>query len=198
MPELLVNDTEILNRLKAGDKEAFTYLYQLHSQPLYLNLLKLLKLQPVAEEVLQDVFLTLWEKREIISIDKCLKSYLYRIAENKVYDFFRKLKRDKKLHDSIKEIASSGYGEIEDKLLQKEEVALLNRAIEHLPPQRKMVFRLCKIEGKSYEEISRQLGISTSTINDHIVKATRSVREFILANDKLAATSLTIFMVLYS
>jgi RNA polymerase sigma-70 factor (ECF subfamily) len=71
---------------------------------------------------------------------------------------------------------------VEIKILHREETALLNKAIENLPPQRKEVFYLCKMEGKSYLEVSRRLGISASTINDHIVKANRAVREFILAN----------------
>jgi RNA polymerase sigma-70 factor (ECF subfamily) len=70
-----------------------------------------------------------------------------------------------------------GYTHIEEELLYKENEEWLLGIIERLPLQRKRIFKLCKIEGKSYIEVSELLGISTSTINDHIVKATRFIRE---------------------
>ena len=177
------DEHELLSQLKAGDKLAFARLYELYSRPLYFNLLKLLKTEQAAEEILQNIFFIIWEKREAITINQSIKGYLFRIAENKVHDFFRKLKRNRKLYDYIQEVSCGEYEDVEIKILHSEETALLNKAIENLPPQRKRVFYLCKMEGKSYQEVSRLLGISASTINDHIVKATRAVRDFILANN---------------
>lgn len=192
------NEQELLIRLKAGDKAAFTRLYELYSQPLYLNLLKLLKCEHAAEEILQDVFLIVLEKREAITINSSIKSYMFRIAENKVHDFFRKLKRDRKLYDYIREVSSGEYAEVEDKILQGEETTLLNCAMESLSSRRKQVFFLCKIQGKSYQEVSRILGISTSTINDHIVKATRTIREYILGHNGMISAWLPVLLFLYN
>ncbi len=182
-PDSFYDDRELLNQLKAGNKAAFTRLFELYSQPLYLNLLKLLKNEQAVEEILQNIFLIVWEKRETITINHSIKGYLFRIAENKVHDFFRKLKRDRKLYDYISEVSCGEYADIEDNILYCKETALLNKAIENLAPQRKQVFNLCKMEGKSYREVSQLLHISTSTINDHIVKATRAIRNFILSNN---------------
>ena len=176
------DEHELLSQLKAGNKMAFARLYELYSLPLYLNLIKLLKTEQGAEEILQSIFFIVWEKRETIKINHSIRGYLFRIAENKVHDFFRKLKRDRKLYNHIMEISCREYEDVEIKFLHSEETALLNKAIENLPPQRKEVFYLCKVEGKSYLEVSRLLGISASTINDHIVKATRAVRDFIHAH----------------
>jgi RNA polymerase sigma-70 factor (family 1) len=187
------DEQELLSQLKAGNKATFTRLYELYSQPLYLNLLKLLKSEQAAEEILQNIFLIVWEKRETITINHNIKGYLFRIAENKVYDFFRKLKRDRKLHAYIREVSSGEYADVEDKILHNEETALLNKAMENLPPQRKQIFYLCKMQGKSYLEVSQLLGISTSTINDHIVKATRAIRDFILANYGMTAICPVLF-----
>ncbi|MEJ7736913.1 MAG: sigma-70 family RNA polymerase sigma factor [Chitinophagaceae bacterium] len=191
------DELKLLNRLKAGDKLAFTRFYEMYSRPLYLNLLKLLKSEPAAEEILQDIFLIIWEKREAISINFSIKSYMFRIAENKTRDFFRKLKRDRKLHDYIREVSSGEYAEVEDKILHTEETILLNKAIENLPSRRKQVFYLCKIQGKSYHEVSCILGISTSTINDHVVKATRTIRDFILTHNGVTAAWLPVILFLY-
>ncbi|WP_290799074.1 RNA polymerase sigma factor [Flavihumibacter sp. UBA7668] len=198
MPELPDKDCELLRLLKTGDKAAFTQIYELYSQSLYLNLLKLLKFEPAAEELLQDIFITLWEKRTTIQIDTHLSGYLFGIAQHKAQDFFRKLKRDRKLHDYIRELATGEFESVEAKLLRQEELDLLNNAINRLSPQRKQVFQLCKLEGKSYQEVSHILGISPSTINDHIVKATRFIRDFMLAQDRLTTAYLPIFLLLYS
>ena len=178
---IFYDERELLSELKAGNKAAFTRLFELYSQPLYLNLLKLLKTDQAAEEILQNIFLIVWEKRETITINHSVKNYLFRIAENKVHDFFRKLKRDRKLYDYIREESCGEFDDLENNILHNEETALLNKAIENLSPQRKQVFNLCKLEGKSYLEVSELLHISTSTINDHIVKAKRAIRDFILS-----------------
>ncbi len=180
MPELeLYNENELLFQLKKGEKSAFIQLYQLYSERLYLKILKLVKSETVAEELLQDIFLNLWERRESIDIHQSFRSYLFRIGENKACDFFRKLKKDRQLYNHIKSEAIVEYKHVEETLLTREKVYFLQKAIDTLPPQRKMVFHLYKIEGKSYKEISSMLGISTSTINDHVVKAMRSIRKFL-------------------
>ncbi len=183
--ELQKTHAELLSLLRAGDINAFTRIYELNSGPLYFNLLKLIKFKPAAEELLQDIFVTLWEKRATITIETHLSGYLFGIAQHKVQDFFRKVKRDKKLHDHIWNAATGEPATGERKILREEELDMLNRAIENLAPQRKQVFKLCKLEGRSYQEVGLILGISTSTVNDHIVKATRTVKAFILANEAL-------------
>jgi len=116
-------EKEILIRLIQGDELAFEKIYRLYSPGLYGKLLKLLKSVPQTEEILQDVFLKIWDYRASIDPEKSFRAFLFKIAENKAYDFFRKAARDKKF------------------------------------------------------EVSELLGISLSTISDHIVKATKSVRD---------------------
>jgi len=181
-----------LARIKVGDQQAFAELYRAYSERLYRSLLRLVKSEPMAEELLQDIFVQFWEKRETIEIQSGLKAYLLRIGENKVYDFYRKLKRDQKLLAVIKAAASENYTSIEENLLSEENTQLLRQAIETLPPQRRQVFEYCKLQGRSYQETSELLGISTSTINDHIVKATKTIRQFIYAHQKATALLLVL------
>lgn len=190
-----IKDSALASRLKTGDREAFTELYAAYSKRLYLNLVKLVKSESIAEEILQDIFVIIWEKRYEIDIRLSFQSYLFRIGENKVTDFFRKARRDKNLFAQVKRIASEQYSHIEEELLSRENSEFLKKAIDTLPPQRKQIFELCKLHGKSYNEVSILLGISTSTINDHIVKATKSIREFLCCNMRYSP-SLLLFMVL--
>ena len=82
--------------------------------------------------------------------------------------------------------ATEEYEHIETMIHKKENDLLLQKAIDSLSPQRQQVFRLIKLDNKSYEEVSRQLGISVSTISDHIVKANKAIREFIFTHNDMA------------
>ncbi len=136
-----------------------------------------------AEEILQEVFLKIWHHRESINPEKSFRSYLFKIAENKVFDFFRKAARDKEKTALLMEMGSSEY--LPEHLLSRNEnLLLLEKAIGSLSPQRQLVFRLCKLEDKSYKEVSALLNISVSTISDHIVKATRAIRSYFENNDE--------------
>jgi RNA polymerase sigma-70 factor (ECF subfamily) len=180
MPEQYIYDEKnVLERLSQGSELAFAKLYETYSARLFGNLLKMTKSETVAQEILQEVFITIWDNRQSIDPEKSFRSYLFKIAENKVYDFLRKAVRDKKLHTQILATTTIQYTHIEEKLLAKENISMVQSAIKALSPQRQQVFRLCKMEGKSYEEVSTLLGISTSTISDHIVKATRSIHQYI-------------------
>lgn len=189
------DEQELLFLLRTGDKTAFTKIYDRYSKKLFLNIYSLVKIQEIAEEILQEIFVLIWEKRETIIINQSFKAYLFRIAENKVIDFFRKLKRDKILFERVKEISSAVYTHVEESILSSESSSVFRKAIESLPPQRRQIFCMCKMEGKSYNEVSHLLGISTSTINDHIVKATRTVRECLLANKETATLGCLIFLI---
>ena len=185
------DEKELLLLLLNGNEQAFEKIYQLYSTRLYGNLLKLVKSEAEAQEILQDVFLKIWENRQSIDIEKSFRSYLFKIAENKVVDFFRKAARDKKRESRLILLATYKYLPVEDLLQSDERSVILQKAIDSLPPQRQQVFRLCKLEGKSYKQVSELLNISVSTISDHIVKATKSIRDY-FENNEQALLSLLI------
>lgn len=179
MFETTEQEREILLRMRQGDEFAFEKIYRLYSPKLYGKLLRLIKSIPQTEEILQDVFLKIWEHRTSIDPEKSFNAFLFKIAENKAYDFFRKAARDKKLEAELIAVSTLNYIALEEFVADNEKLIFLENAINKLPPQRQQVFRLCKLEGKSYKEVSELLGISLSTISDHIVKATKSIREHI-------------------
>ena len=180
------NEKELLYLLKQNSEPAFEKIYQLYSARLFGNLIKLVKSESTAQEILQNVFLKIWEARQSIDPEKSFRSFLFKIAENKVYDYYRKAARNKKLYARLMAVATEHYEHVEDLLFKKENTAILEKAINRLSPQRQQVFRLCKLDGKSYGEIGRLLGISTSTISDHIVKANKAVREYLFQNLDMA------------
>lgn len=171
----------LLIDLKSGDQAAFRHFYDSYHLPLYRKLLRLVQIDVIAEELLQDLFLKIWQKRELIDPDQSFKAYLYRIAEHMVADHFRKLSREVKLERAT-DVNAVEVSEFSDEGFADTAEQIVNEAIEQLPAQQQAVFRLCKIEGKSYEEVSQLLHISHATINTHISRASKTVKSYILTH----------------
>ncbi|WP_316791115.1 RNA polymerase sigma factor [Pedobacter frigoris] len=175
-------DRELTVQLKQGDRIAFEQLYLIYSPRIYKKILQLVKNVALAEELLQDVFVKIWEKRELIDTEKSFKSFLYRIAQNLVTDLFRRAALDRKMMQTFIAESTELYSPF-DEAEESYSKAILEKAMSTLPPQRKRVYTLIKIEGKSYEEVSALLGISVSTVNDHVVKATKTLKGYFNIND---------------
>lgn len=188
----------LLLSLKSGDHSAFEMLYYRYSPRLYRHILSMVKVQACAEEILQDVFQKLWERREGIQLEKSFQSYLFTISKNLVYDFFNQETKNRNLKDLIISLTTQDYSHIEEDFHYKECQEIINQAIDNLPPKRKLIYTLCKIEGKSYDEVSAFLGISASTISDHIVKATKQIQTFCLSKEILPTLLFAFLSILFN
>lgn len=184
----------LLGKLAEGDAPAFTALYEKYSLKLYANIFRLVKSEDTAKEILQDLFLKIWELRGQIDPEKSFKSFLYKIAGNLVYDHFRKVSRDKRLSDNLLYLLEEEYSHSEESVIYNESVELLHMAINQLPEMRRRVYVLGKMEGKTYEEISAQLGISHSTISDHIVKANRFIKTYLTSRTDVTLSLIIAFI----
>ncbi len=179
---------DLLSRLRNGDKAAFEHVYHLHKTTLASNLLRVLKSPELVEDVLQHLFMRLWETREHIDPEKPIAPYLYRIGRNLANDIFRKASLDKNMRHRLLPTIAESYTHIEEAIYREENKNLLYSVLDKLPPQRRRIFILCKIENKSYREVSKMLDISKNTINDHIREANIFIRK------QLAFRSSAIFM----
>lgn len=182
--ENFAEERQWISLLRQGEQKAFDAIYQFYSQPIYSRLLAMTKIVDVADELLQDIFLKVWEKR--VSIDESLsfQAWLYKIAEHAVYDHYRKMARDARMREHLLRDFAELYNQTEDYILNKERTNLLDQALQRLPQQRQLIFKLCRVEGKSYEEAASILNISTSTVSNQLVKATKSIKDFVFFNSK--------------
>ena len=190
-----IDEQALLLQLKNGDQRAFEILYNNYKFRIAGNLFKLLKSDDLVKEILQELFFKIWEVRTQIDPEKSFKSYLFRVAENLVYDYFRKVAKDKRLLAKIMASSSELYLHIEEDMLSKEEGQKLQQAIDLMPPQRKMVFTLCKLEGKSYKEVEEIMGINAKTISSHMLQANRFLRAYF--KDSAALTISVVISVLF-
>jgi len=184
---------ELLERLRQGDEPAFNLLYKAYSKPLYLRIMRMVKNKDTADELLQELFIKLWNSREKIDSQKSFQSYMYTIAQHMVYNYFRKVVRNEALINSLLQDAADHYLSSDTLLEDKQTAQLLQDAIDQLSPQRKQVFNLCKVEGKSYEEAARIMGISTATVNSHMTRAIQSIKEYVLKHQDLAVLLMTAY-----
>ncbi len=175
-------ELKILRELREGRAEALEKLYLHYREPLAKSLLRLLKDRTLAEDILQETFIKIWEKRAGVDPERAFGPYLYQIAINMVYDIYRRSSYDQKLQQYLKSYASESYSHVEEQLINQEQLDLLEKLLNKVPPQRRKVFELFKIEGKSYQEISVELGISKATINSHITKVNRFLRDHLGEN----------------
>jgi RNA polymerase sigma factor (sigma-70 family) len=172
----IIDEKELLLRLRDGDYTAFEKIYSNHKKKIAQRLIRLLSSRDLVEDLLQELFIRLWNNRERIDVEKPIEAYLYRIATNLVNDYFREISRDKKLAEELWHRISEIYNPF-DEVSEVNADSELFRSIDKLPEQRKKVFLLCKLEKKSYAEVSRLLQISEAAVNDHITKANRFLRD---------------------
>lgn len=187
------SDLDLINSLAGGSESAFDLLYHKTSYALYGKIIHIVKDTDSAKEILQNVFLKIWENRKRIDPSRSFKAYLFKIVENEIYNHFRKAAKDRSLVDRLAKNAVEYSAYTEEELIREERFRLLEAAFEKLPPVRRQVYQLAKIEGKSYGEIADILQISTSTVSDHIVKANRFLKHYLAQQaDMLAVVILVI------
>jgi len=165
-------DEALVVLLNNDDERAFLEIYDRYKDELATHLVRLLHSSELAEEVLQDVFMMLWEKRHEMDALKSVPAYLYRSAINKTKNVFRKIANDNRLREEFLTYCRTANSNIVEEWMENKEIQqLLQTLLDRLPPQQKKVYMLCKLDGLSYKEVSEKLKISITTVNSHIRNA---------------------------
>ena len=171
------NEKELASRLVDGDMAAFNELYKKYFHPVYRNALKILRDIPAAEDVLQEVFITLWEKRRTIDPERSLAGWLFILCYNRSVNVLRRRLRESILY---RQLPQPWEPSPEEEIKYSTQWKILEDAMSCLSPQRRKVFELCKLQGKSYEEAARELDISKYTVKEYLSAAVHSIKEYSL------------------
>jgi len=175
------SDLALFKLMSQGDQEAFTILYRKHHQGVYNFLLRMIKVPVLAEDLMQDVFLKIWEDCQNIHVTVSFSSYLYQAARHKAIDALRRIAHEPVLEDEVRHRLASGLDDFMHPAYEwRQYEYLLNQAIEALPPQRRRAFELVRQEGKKYEEAAALMGITRNTLKQHISLAVKSIRQFLM------------------
>lgn len=163
-------DTDLLKLLKKGDIEAFDLIYNHYCHKLHNFVLMYLKQEEDAEEIVQEVFVKIWQSLEKIDVYASFESFLFTIAYNTTMSLLRKRLSETKSREYLKSMqqidaANEVINEIQFKELNQKVQLLLN----NLTPRQKEIYILSREEGLTHQEIAKKLNISTSTVNNHLV-----------------------------
>lgn len=172
----LDTDNELIEKLRIGDVEAFDQVYQRYAGKLYAFSLKYLKSKEEAEELVQSVFLKVWENQKNLKKNTSFKSYLFTIAYNEICNLFR---RRKYQHNFITKIGTENpeaSGETEDQIEFQFVLEQVDQIIARLPEKQKAVFLKSRQEGKSTKEIADELGLSPGTVDNYISESLKFIR----------------------
>lgn len=192
------DDLALFELMTRGDEEAFTALYSRYHQGIYNFLLRIVKIPTLAEDLMQDVFVKIWEECQNIKVTASFSSYLYQIARHKAIDALRKIARESVLEDEVRHRLACGlahfmYPDYEWRQYEY----LLCQAINALPPQRRRAFELVRQEGKKYEEAAFVMGISRNTLKQHLSLAVESIRQSFLEQGVPISAILLIFFLFF-
>lgn len=176
-------DVSKLTDLIANDNQlAFQKLFDYYRNRVYGIAYKLTQSANTAEEIVEDVFLKIWLKRGDLSGIHNFTAYLFTITRNCSYRALKKIARDYRISAIPEEELSLAHNETEEYVAEKEYRELLHSAINKLPKQQKLVFRLIKEQGLKRDEVANVLQLSPETVKFHLSQAVKSIRSFCVRN----------------
>jgi len=171
-----LSEKQVLETLRLGNESAFEMIFRTYYQPLCRYAYSFLQDKEEAEEVVQSTFITVWEKRNSLSIEISFKSYLYRMVRNSCLNVIKheKIKQQHVAHElAVTEVA---YESVAHKVQAAELEIKITEAMKTLPDQCRLVFQLSRFEELKYQEIADQLNISVKTVENHMGKALKLMR----------------------
>lgn len=173
----MLKDKKLAKRIKQGDLGTFERLFRNYYAPLCGFANKYLEDMDTAEEIVQDVYYVLWEKRDEVDIDTSLKSYIYKSVYNKCLMHIRHEKvKQKHAKEMEYDMYSNNY-ETKELYNQRELQEIISKTMQKLPERCRNVFRMNRFEGLKYKEIAEILSLSIKTIEADMGKALKVFRE---------------------
>lgn len=164
-------------RLKNGEKSALQELINMHAAKIYRFAFNYLKNKSDTEELLQDVFIKIWEKREILDPGQKIQPYLYKIVVNNIYDLIRKKNREKLFAEYVSHHQTQGADLSWEEIIWNEMRSNLDRLIEQMPEHRRKIFILSREEGLKNQEIADRLNLSLRTVENQLYRAVLYLKE---------------------
>lgn len=191
---MTVPETVLVVRLKQGDLEAFDMIYNMYAGKLYAFGMKYLKSTADAEELVQSVFMKVWENHKKIDSDLSFRSYLFTIAYNDICKLFRRKSYLRKYVNETLYENSEISASAEEGIDYQSVIAEVQKIVNTLPEKQKEVFVKSRLEGKSAKEISEELGLSPGTIDNYISGAMKFIRSRISKDNLPVMLILSLFI----
>ncbi|MCG8502665.1 MAG: RNA polymerase sigma-70 factor [Firmicutes bacterium] len=185
-----------IKEIKSGDAEAFNQIFNLYGERLFRFSYGYLKSRAEAEEVVQEVFLRVWNGRKNLNPDLSFKAYLFKIAFRYIHLQFQKISQEQAYRHDIVKASLSMTDDLEKRIDYQSLLELVDKLIDQLPKRQKEVVIKRKKEGIPVKDIAAELGISAKTVENHLTQALKTLRGNLEKEGKVAG--LLFFSIFYS
>ena len=169
----------ILQRMIEGDEDAFKYFFDTYYDDLCNFVNSYLREESISEDIVQNIFIYLWEKKGSLNLKNSVKAYLYTASKNKSLNYLRNIKTQNRIteeHFSQSDITTGST----DQYLEFEELkSIINQAIGRLPARCKKIYQLSRDREMTNKEIASELGISVKTVENQITIALKKIKDFL-------------------
>jgi len=172
-----LSDNELINLLRGSDHVAFTEIYDRYYYLLFTHAYKKLRDEDEAKDLIQELFTSLWHKRENAITTYNLAGYLYTAVRNRTLDFFSHQEVSSKYIASLTDYINGGHVANTDHLIREKEFqAYIDKEIEALPPMMKQIFKLSKIDHLTHTEIAEKLGTNENNVSKQLTTAVKILK----------------------
>lgn len=193
---LLPDEPKLVEELAEGDEAAYTALYRYYSGRIFDAAMMYVRDADVAKEIVQTIFIRLWEKREKLVSVLSFKDYLFILSRNEIFSYFRENARQQKNTGKLLSLELKATEDTDYRARESQYKELLQRGIERLAPQQKKVYILSRQQDKNINEIAAELHISPNTARNHLSLALRFMRAYLNENQH-SCVALPLLFVLF-
>ncbi len=191
-----LSDKELVRLLIDNSRTAFGELYVRYKGRLTYFCKRFLKEETSIEDLLQDIFIQIWETRDSLNPELSISAYLHTLTQNRILNMFRQFDVHSRFAKHILKNQIETTNQTEDELIYKDYAEFLNHAMEILSPKQKEVFQLSRIQGLSYKEIADLLQISVPTVQEHASLALRKIKNSLIQHADIYFKSIITILLL--
>lgn len=191
----LINETELFAGLANGDERAFEIIYHHYNKRLAPFVLKMIRSEDLAREIIQDIFVQLWINKHLLNDVQHPTSYLFNIAANKTLNYIKKVASNSKLMNKLAEGYDDRTNETEESVILRESIELIEKAVSQLPGQRRLIWEMSRNEGLTHEQIAERLNISKNTVKNQMGHALKYVRSYLDRRASVLTLAVLMFLI---
>jgi len=180
------SDVILARRLKDNDKPAFELIFNKFSRRLYCFTLGYVHSQAESEEIVQNVFVSLWENRDMLNEAFPLQNYLYRVTINHIYNYFKHQSVRRHYAENMVLEGSDEDQDAEQSILANDLGEIVNKFVGDLPIRQQVIYRLSRMDGLCHSEIAQRMGLSVRSVENHIHRTLKYIREKLNEESMLA------------
>jgi RNA polymerase sigma-70 factor (ECF subfamily) len=177
--EKKVDDSDLVLLIAEGDRAAFKLLYTRYLNNLYRYAFLICNNKETSEEIVQELFVKVWEKRANLTRVNSIKAYLYRCTKNMLLDYVRKQQMESRIYDLLQQSTPSSATDCDSRVIYSQYYSLIREAIQQLPKKRRQIVEMRTYDELSLDEIAANLSISKSVVKKQLYQGISFVRSYL-------------------